>query len=103
MKKSAKPTKEESLWMAAIARLPCSVNNNNCSPGVQVHHITKCGRRLGHLFTIPLCFNHHHNQSPLAYGNSVHKGTKSFEVKYGTQFEMLEKTKEKILVGSDYD
>lgn len=94
---SKKPTKEESEWMAKVAQLPCSVNNRGCSYGVQVHHITECGRRKGHLYTIPLCFNHHHPLSPLPYGEAVHKGTKKFEAKYGTQYEMLDRAREQIL------
>lgn len=89
-----KATKAQQERMSRVAILPCSVNNEDCSAGVQVHHITKTGRRLGHDFTIPLCFNHHHNQTPLLYGEAVHKGTKAFEEKYGTQFEMLERTNE---------
>lgn len=62
----------------------------------EAHHITLSGRRLGHFYTIPLCFNHHNQQTPLGYGESVHNGTKRFEQKYGTQKHILSITNQKI-------
>lgn len=41
---------------------------------------------MGHLFTLPLCPDHHTGS---AKGPSVHGAKKSFERKYGTQLELL--------------
>lgn len=91
-----RPNKAEKAWMNAIAQLPCCVNNQDCCLGLELHHIMDHGRRIGHLHTIPLCFNHHQAQTPLPYGEAVHKGIKTFEAKYGTQMEMLERTKQAV-------
>lgn len=49
-------TKEEKARMAKVSALPCCV----CGAyPVEVHHITKFGRRLGHMFTLPLCVEDH--------------------------------------------
>ena len=45
-------TKLEKQHMARISQMPCCI----CADfPVHVHHITNCGRRLGNLFTLPLC------------------------------------------------
>jgi len=51
-----KPTKDEFERMAKVSQLPCIVCGKR---PVEVHHITQCGRRLGHMFTLPLCVNCH--------------------------------------------
>lgn len=88
-----KPNKAEREYLSRVAQLPCMVNNSDCSPGVEIHHKLSGGVRASHYDTMPLCFNHHSAQTPLAFGESIHKGTKSFEAKYGTQDEMLERVK----------
>lgn len=90
------PNKEEKEHMGKIAMMQCCAANGDCSPGTEVHHITKTGRRLGHMFTIPLCKNHHGPQTPLPFGEAVHKGTKTFESQYGTQMKLLELTMERL-------
>lgn len=82
------PTKAEREHMARVKALGCYV----CSRPAQAHHILRVGRRISHWHTIPLCFDHHQQQSPLPYGHSVHNGTKEFERRYGTQWKMLERT-----------
>ena len=93
MKKAG--TKEERLYLAQVALLPCSVSNRDCGGRLEVHHKTGAGmaQRASHYDTMPLCFNHHSAQTPLPFGHSVHKGTKSFEERYGSQDEMIAKTK----------
>ena len=54
--------------------------------GVQIHHITSCGRRLGHDYTIGLCPECH--EGKFSIGNAK----KSFVAKYGSEMELLEKT-----------
>lgn len=51
----------------------------------QVHHITSGFRRMGHLFTIPLCPGHHTGTDR----PSVHGAKRTFEQQYGTQLELL--------------
>lgn len=104
MAKKKPPTKAESEHMAKVASLGCYVWNNfpdrrkECGNGIEVHHKTGCGmaKRASHYETMPLCFNHHSAQTPLKFGKAVHKGTKSFEERYGTQDQMIEWTLKKI-------
>lgn len=92
------PTKEEKEYMGAVAQLPCSVNDANCGGKIDVHHKTGAGmaKRASHFEVMPLCFNHHSAQTPLPFGHAVHKGTKTFEKLYGTQDDMIRRTKEKL-------
>lgn len=83
---SKSPTIAERKWMDAIVRLGCCAcrkDGHHFEPA-QVHHITSGFRRLGHLFSLPLCVRHHTGDGP-----SVHGAKKSFERKYGTQIELL--------------
>lgn len=96
----AKPTKEEKLHMAKVALLPCYVWANHpdkrkkCGGRKEVHHKTGAGmgKRASHFDVMPLCFNHHSAQTPLPFGGSIHKGTKSFEARIATQDKMIEWT-----------
>lgn len=88
------PTKAEKDHMHRVRSLGCII----CGRPPEVHHITNgtMGKKASHYETIPLCFNHHSAQTPLPFGESVHKGTKSFEAKYGTQEELLKRTLERL-------
>jgi hypothetical protein len=55
-----------------------------------VHHILRGGRRIGHLFTLPLCDpGHHQGGQPLGM-LSRHPWKAQFEARYGTELELLE-------------
>lgn len=65
----------------------------------EVHHLTSCGMRLGHEFTIALCQWHHRGEPPMGhskseatkiYGPSYADGRKPFMAVYGTDSELLE-------------
>ena len=56
MAKKKPANKEEKARMGKVAQLPCCVCGDY---PVEVHHITQCGRRLGHMFTLPLCTEDH--------------------------------------------
>lgn len=92
------PTKAEKQWMALITRLGCIV----CwlfhlvfSPPI-VHHMLSGGRRRGHLFTLPLCEKHHASGLNNEECVSRHPWRKEFESRYGTEEELLEKTKQMV-------
>ena len=76
--------------MGRVAELPCCVCGNT---EVQVHHLVGRGLRgmsqkASDWFTIPLCFNHHHN---------LHQyGWREWEASNGTQIEYLARTLEQI-------
>lgn len=52
------------------------------------------GQRPDHSKAIPLCFAHYSAQSPLPFGHAIHKGQKTFEARYGTEVELLARTRE---------
>lgn len=95
MRKKA-PTKEEKEWMASIVRLGCVVcrlRGLGESPA-DCHHLLSGGRRMGHLFTIPLCAIHHRRGSK---GHiSRDQCLRRFEAEYGTEQQLLERTRELV-------
>lgn len=91
-------TKAVKSHMDAVSQLGCIIRNKDCGGRLELHHPTGAGLALkaDDMEVIPLCFNHHSAQTPLKFGNSVHKGTKTFEIIYGTQKELLEKVRAKL-------
>ncbi len=83
-----KPTKAESERMGRVAQLPCCVCGDY---PVEVHHITQCGRRLGHKFTLPLCTEDHR-------GDRGFSGIKrdAWDKSLDNQLRMLELTNIKL-------
>lgn len=96
-------TQAEKKWMGAICRLGCiacivSVGIFR-TPAVPHHMLDEGGRRIGHLFTIPLCDpGHHQNPQPGSGKIARHPTKTQFEAAYGTEAALLERTRE--LVGA---
>lgn len=85
-------TKDEIEYHARVAELGCHLAvTGMCGGRLEIHHKTGAGmaRRASHYDVIPLCFNHHSAQTPLPFGHAVHKGTRSFEQRYGSQDDMI--------------
>lgn len=83
--------KAEKAYMAKVADLGCIICGNN---HVVIHHITTLrgfGGRASHYDVLPLCVQHHDGGK---LGVAVHAGVKTWEAKFGTQIELLEKVKE---------
>lgn len=85
--------------MATIKLMPCLISNRDCGGGTQVHHLTDGGRKMGHLWSIPLCNDHHHWNSPLPVGHAYGKGTKAWVDNHGCQREMLRQLRERMGLG----
>ena len=85
------PTKDEREHKGRVAKLGCLV----CYRPAQVHHKTGAGwaLRATDWHTMPLC-PYHHTDGP--HGECVHRGTPTFEGKYGTQDEMIARTFHKL-------
>ena len=95
---------EESAWMGKVAAfgcIACKMRLGVHEP-TTVHHITDSGRRLGHLFTIPLCPWHHQgyvrpgmtsSKMVARFGPSLAKSRKDFESTFGTELELLSKVR----------
>ncbi|ESZ10689.1 hypothetical protein X735_27600 [Mesorhizobium sp. L2C085B000] len=87
-------------YLSRVAALGCvlvfpDTGERCCSPA-EIHHPRAgqgMGQRADHSQAIPLCFAHHSAQSPLPLGHAIHKGQKSFEAIYGTEAELLQRTR----------
>lgn len=80
-----------------IGCIACIVMGHHGTPA-EIHHLRKgvgAGQRSNHYRAIPLCPYHHRTGG---HGNAIHAGQKTFEKKFGTEEELLEKT-EKALNG----
>lgn len=85
---SKPPTKAEREWMARIADLGCvACRKDGEATPASVHHIVQGNRRLGHLFTLPLCPPHHQGDGHRV--PSVHFAKRTFVQRYGSELELL--------------
>lgn len=100
--KGRTPTKKEKQWLNKIGELGCIVcriHHGVFSPA-SPHHIEGRVKPGAHFKTIPLCFNHHQADDSYPEYESVHGNKYLFEERYGTQWELLEKTKEIVNGGA---
>jgi hypothetical protein len=87
-----KPRRKQSrIHLALVAAMPCIVCG---SRPVEVHHLRNgygMGQRASDLETIPLC-PAHHRTGPDAF----HAGPRSFEARFGTERELLARTRARL-------
>lgn len=85
---SKPPNRVEREWMDKAARVGClACRQEGHYSEAAIHHITSGFRRMGHLFTIPLC--HWHHQLGDDDRPSVHGAKKRFAAKYGSELDLL--------------
>jgi hypothetical protein len=95
------PNAEEQAWMdraRAFGCVVCFLQTGLRTPAA-IHHILSGGRRMGHLFTLPLCDPGHHQNSRSKDKISRHPDKARFEAAYGTELELLGRLK--ILLSAD--
>jgi len=85
------PTAEERRWMDAIVAYGCVAcrMDGNGVVAPCVHHILSGGRRMGHLWTLPLCPGHHQDGTGAPGMVARHPYKARFEQKYGTEYSLL--------------
>jgi len=99
------PTVEEQNWMRKISIMGCIACKVHVGAFVpaEVHHMTSGGRRMGHLFTLPLCPYHHRGvidggmdeaYVKKIYGPSVSHGRKEFEGFFGAEEDLLKQVQQ---------
>lgn len=92
------PTVLEREWLDAIVAygcICCHLDGQAPRP-TAVHHILRGGRRIGHLFSLPLCDpGHHQGGQPLGL-LCRHPNKAQFEARYGTELELLQEVKTRI-------
>jgi Recombination enhancement, RecA-dependent nuclease len=85
---SRTPTKLEREWMARVSEHGCvACHQDGTESPASVHHIVHGNRRLGHLFTIGLCYLHHQGDGRQV--PSVHGTKRQFVQRYGSEMELL--------------
>ncbi len=62
----------------------------------EIHHLVEGRKRLGHKFTIGLCFLHHREGSDCDQYVSRHPHKAAFEARYGSEYDLLEQTNKLI-------
>lgn len=86
------PTVAEKRWMDAIVGFgcfACFLDGERDVPAA-VHHLVEANRRLGHLYTLPLCDPGHHQNGKPQGRTSIHPGRSPAFIKhYGTERELL--------------
>lgn len=85
------PTAEEARWMSAIVEygcIACALDGRWHRPA-EVHHILRGGRRMGHLYTLPLCPGHHRDGTGDPGLIARHPWKARFERIYGAEMDLL--------------
>lgn len=88
--------------MSLVADFGCIAckQDGNETPAA-VHHIVQGNRRLGHLFTLPLCQEHHQGDGRQV--PSVHFAKRTFSQRYGSELDLLAELKVALGVFDKYE
>ena len=88
-------TKEQKAFQALARDLGCIVcKGEGVDSPAEIHHILSGSRRIGEYSVLGLCQIHHRGQINTAKAVSRHPWRREFEARYGTEKELLEKTRE---------
>ena len=88
-------TKTEKAFQGRVRALGCIVcKGEGVDSPAEIHHILSGSRRLGEDYVLGLCQIHHRGQINTVQAVSRHPWRREFEVRYGTEMELLEKTRE---------
>jgi hypothetical protein len=81
----------ERSWMDSVASFGCIVcwRQHGIKAAAEIHHLKAGDRRMGHLFSIPLCADHHRGGAGEGRFISRHPWRARFEEAYGTELELL--------------
>jgi hypothetical protein len=92
-------TNAERVRMGRIAEMGCVACRKQGLGRVtpaEVHHLTKCGRRRGHSYTVALCRWHHRgvcwakiDEATAMWGPSYFHDATDFRARYGSDDELL--------------
>lgn len=86
------PNALEQAWMDRVASAGCIVCwlFHRARRPAEVHHLLSGGRRMGHLYSIPLCVDHHRGGSKDGPFISRHPYKARFEAAYAPELELLD-------------
>ena len=88
-------TKTEKAFQGRVRALGCIVcKGEGVDSPAEIHHILSGSKRLGEDHVLGLCQIHHRGQINTPKAVSRHPWRREFEARYGTEEELLEKTRE---------
>lgn len=92
------PTVAEAEWMRRIVEYGCiaCILDGHWPRPAAVHHILRGGRRMGHMYTIPLCDPGHHQGGAPRGMVSRHPWKARFEERYGSEMDLLALMRERL-------
>lgn len=106
--KTKPPTAAQRRRMTRIKQLGC-ILCRELGLGImpcEIHHITDCGRRLGHDHTVGICCWHHRgepwtldmrpSQMTATVGPSLAKNKRAFVSEFGTELDILKRQNDLI-------
>lgn len=73
---------------AEIGCILCLLRTGVPNYHVEVHHIVRGNKRLGHWYTLPLCRSHHRIRGNGGIFTSIADGSKAFNKIHGTQLDL---------------
>lgn len=93
-------TKKDNAWLGAIVELGCIACMVQGTPGTpaEVHHIRSGqgrGQRADHQQSIGLCPAHHRGADHPRTA-SIHGSPRAFIAQFGTEAELLERTRQEL-------
>jgi len=87
--------KEQKRFQDAVRDAGCIVcHGEGVDSPCEIHHLLRGGRRLGEDYVLGLCQIHHRGQINTPQAVSRHPWRLEFETRYGTELELLDKTRE---------
>lgn len=73
---------------AEIGCVCCLLRTGVPNYHVEVHHIVRGNKRLGHWYTLPLCRSHHRIRGVGGIFTSIADGSKAFRQIHGTELDL---------------
>ena len=87
-------TKDQKRWQNLVRALGCIVcQGEGVDSPAEIHHLLMGSRRIGEDSVLGLCQIHHRGQINTAEAVSRHPWRREFEARYGTEEELMEKTR----------
>ena len=87
--------KDQKRFQDAVRALGCIVcQGEGVDSPAEIHHVLMGSRRIGEYSVLGLCQIHHRGQINTAKAVSRHPWRREFEARYGTEEELLTKTRE---------
>lgn len=90
-------TVAEKQHVSRVVALGCVANHCGCA--AEAHHPRRgmgMGQRASHMDVIPLCPQHHRTGG---FGVAIHMGQRTWEKKFGSEAELLELVRSRLLAG----